>query len=95
VNISPIWAMTGDGAESIRQRLCQNGVEMIGARGEGSRGCIRALVQSDVSMANLTEDIDGNAVCPTPPRFLNDFVPQGTEFVLQFGMGIAYVKLRK
>jgi len=59
--------------------------------GEG----IRALVQSDVCLADLTENIGRSAIGATPLRFLNDLVPQGTEFVLQFRKGIAHVKLGK
>ena len=63
----------------------------MGVGGEG----IGALVQSDVSLADLTENLDGSAVGATPPRFSNDFVPQGTKFVLQFRKSVVHVKLGK
>src|SRR5712691_3024764 len=88
-------SVIGDVAESIRQWLCQNGVEMIRAIRKGGRSSGRALVQCDVGVANLFEDQDGYTVGPIPPRFSNDVVPQATEFVLQFGKGIAYIKLGK
>jgi hypothetical protein len=92
---SPIRAMTGDVADTIRPWVCQYRVEMISPRGEGSRYSICTSVQSEERVANLTENIDGSAAWPTPPSFSNNFVPQVAKFVLQFRPGTAYVKLGK
>jgi len=86
--------MTGYIAESIRPWLCQHGVEIMDVSGEGSRDSIRASVQTDVRVANFTEDMNGSAVGPTiPPSFLDDLIPEDTEIMPQFRKGITYVKL--
>ena len=86
--------MTGDIAESIRLWLCQDRVEMVGMNGERSRGSVRVPVQTDVRVANFTEDINGSAVSPTiTPSLINNLIPEGTEIMLQFSTSITYVEL--
>lgn len=46
-----------------------------GGRGEQRRECIGALVQCDVKVADVSEDVDRNAVRSALPRFLDDVVP--------------------
>ena len=53
---------------------------------------VRALMQRDVKTANLSQNLDRKARIHAIPRFLNKFVPQGTEFVLQSWKSIDYVK---
>ena len=92
---SRVWAMTGDVAQWIRRRLKHNIVETVGGSGEGSRGSIGASMQSDVIMANETENQDRNAVNPSVPCFLDQFVPECTEVMLWSRKSIAYVELGK
>ena len=75
--------------------MCQHGIEMVGVCGEGGRGSLCALVQTDVCVANLTKNFESHAVGPILPRVLNKFVPKEAEVALQFEKGIAYVKIDK
>jgi hypothetical protein len=75
------WAMTGDVAQWIRRWMRQNAVGIGGGSGEGSWGRIGALMQSDVKMANQTENLDRRAR-PLVPCFLDQFVPDCTELML-------------
>ena len=84
-------AMTGDVARWIRRWLQQNGLETIGGSGEGGWGNIGTM-QSDVMMANLSENLDAK---PLVVCFLDDFVPERTEVMLQSRKSIAYVDLGK
>ena len=52
-------------------------------------------MQSDVMMANLSENIDGSAVIRLVPCFLDNFVPECTEVMLQSRKSIAYVDFGK
>ena len=92
---SRVWAMTGSVAQWIRQRLIHNIVETVGGSGEGSWGSIGASMQSDVIMANQTENQDRSAVRPSVPCFLDQFVPERTEVMLWSRKSIAYVELGK
>jgi hypothetical protein len=65
---SRVWAMTGDVAQWIRQRL-KHIVENVGGSGEGSSGSIGAWMQSEIKMANETKNNDRRAVRPLVPSF--------------------------
>jgi hypothetical protein len=46
-------------------------------------------VKSDIKMPDIDEDlIEKPAMCAAIPSLSDDFVPQDTEFVSQFGKGI-------
>ena len=68
---SRVWAMTGDVAQWIRRYLKQNLVVPVGGSSEGSWGSIGASMQSDIKMANETENLDRSAVRPSVPSFLD------------------------
>ena len=76
------WVMSGDVAQWIRPRLKENIITIVGGSGERSWGGISASVQSDVKMANQTENLDRSAVRPLLLRFLDRFVPKCTEVTL-------------
>jgi hypothetical protein len=44
-------------------------------------------------MADLSKDKDRSTVRSSVVRLSNDFIPQGTEVVLELGKSVAYVKL--
>ena len=46
-------------------------------------------------MSDLLQDQDPSAPSPVPLRFLNDFIPQGTEIVAQSRKSTAYVNMGK
>jgi hypothetical protein len=71
-----VWAMAGN----IAQR------KFHGERNFERQKC-GILMQSDVKMANQTEDVERNGVRPSvscflDPCFLDDFIPQCTEVML-------------
>ena len=95
-------AMTGNGAKWIRRRrlpqdliigILQDG---FGGKGECSQGSIGASMQGDIRTADRLEKPNrsstGIGVKPMVPCFLDNFVPQRTEVVLQFRKSIAYVE---
>ena len=67
--VSPLLEVIRNVAESISRWLCQNGVEMIRAIRKDGRRSVRALVQSDIGVANLFEDQDGYTVSAIILRF--------------------------
>jgi hypothetical protein len=46
-----------------------------------------------MKMADRPKNRDRTTVRPSVIRLLNDFIPQGTEFVPELGMSVDYVKL--
>jgi hypothetical protein len=80
--------MMGRLAHRIGGRLALN---VIKTGGECDRILGRKIdrVQSEVKMPNVDEDLTEMVVVnPAFLRVSDAFIPQGTEFVLQFGKGI-------
>ncbi len=50
-------------------------------------------MQGDIKMTELPKDVDRSTIGSSVVRLLNNFIPQGTEFVLELGKSGAYVKL--
>ena len=90
-----VWAMTGNVARWIRRWLEQNGVETIGGSGERSWGSIGTLMQSDIKMPKVFENERISAMISLLLCFLDNFVPECTEVMLQSRKGIAYVEFDK
>lgn len=65
-----------------------------GRRGEQCRGSISALMQRNVKVADVSEDVNRNAVRSPLPRFFDDVVPEGTKAMLKFGESMENIELR-
>ena len=88
-----VWAMTGNVARWIRRWRKHNGVETIGGRGKRSWGSIGTLMQSDVKVPKVFENERISASMSLLHCFLDNFVPECTEVMLQSRKSIAYVEL--
>ena len=75
-----VRAMTDDVARWIRASIEQNGVFRGGA--EHIVEWVNTLMQRNVMMANLSENVD-MTVGPLLLCFLDNFVPESTEVMLQ------------
>jgi len=67
--------MACDVAQRVGGIVEKDGIVIGGRRGERFRGSIGALMQCNVKVADVSEDVDGNAVRSALPRFLDDVVP--------------------
>jgi hypothetical protein len=75
--------MVCDVAQRISGITEQDVIVISGSR-EFNRATISVLVQCDVKVADVLEDVNGIAVRTPLSCFLDDIVPQRTEFVFEF-----------
>src|SRR6266702_1502721 len=73
--------MASDVAHWIRGWLPQNDIPIARGCGESCWGCIGTLVQSNVSVANRSQDMERHRPSVIL-RFENDLIPESTELVL-------------
>ena len=96
-------AMTGNLAQWIRRWQVHNVIDVtvgVGVQGKRSWGSIGALMQSDVMVVNRSENRERSGVRPLVlwPLFLcflDNFVPECTEIMLQSRKRIVYVESGK
>ena len=77
---------SGRSSQSVRVMVCdvaqrvggiveKDVIVIGGSRGEKCRGSISVLMQCNVKVADVSKDVDRNAVKSALPRFLDDVVP--------------------
>ena len=87
-----VWEMIEALAQWVQQWKKQNGIVIIGGKVKRSLG---TFVQSDVKMADPSENDYRSAVRPLAFCFFDNLVPQRAEVMLQFRKSFAYLELGK